>query len=132
VIRASALRALGEGSLLFHATGVVPIWSELSQETDASYPLARNILLIIAFVSIPYLVCLFLSHALYRQVDSTAPVIACIVSVAMFATTLFLWLAGTAAGDKGGTVLPLIVLQGLAGMAAFAFLRHHFTRKRLA
>jgi hypothetical protein len=72
--RSTTLRALGEGSLLFHATAVVPIWSELTLKTDSSYPLARNILLIIGFVSIPYIICLFLSHALYRQIHTKAPV----------------------------------------------------------
>ena len=126
--RITILRVLGEGSLIFQATAVLPIWSELSLETDSSYPLARNILLIIGFVSIPYIICLLLSHALYRQTHTTAPVVCCALSLAMFMATLFLWHVGTTSGEKGIIVIPLIVLQSLVGMVAFGFLRYRFRK----
>jgi len=36
---------IGEGVLIFHATAVLPIWSELTLQTDGSYPFARNIVI---------------------------------------------------------------------------------------
>lgn len=123
------LRILGEGSLIFQAAAILPLWSELTLETDRSYPLARNILLIIGFVSIPYLICLVLSHPLYRQTHTRAPVISCLLSVAMFTATLFLWHVG-GSGEKGIIVIPLIVLQSVAGMAAFGVLRYRYRRTR--
>src|SRR5215210_7325068 len=96
--RITILRVLGEGSLIFQASAVLPIWSELSLETDSSYPLARNLLLIIGFVSIPSIICLLLSHALYRQTHTPAPVVCCALSLAMLMATLSLWLVGMTSG----------------------------------
>ena len=87
----TALRMIGEGVLIFHATAVLPIWSELTLQTDGSYPFARNILLEIMFLSVPYSVCLLLSHPLYRKTQTNAPLISCLLSLAMFAGTLYLW-----------------------------------------
>ena len=87
--KSRAFRILGEGALVFHATAVYPIWTEVSQGTDIHYPLMRNILLIVVFVSVPYIVCLLLSHRLYRQTQTNAPLFSCALSLAMFAGTLF-------------------------------------------
>jgi hypothetical protein len=60
------IRIFGEGALLIHASGILPLWLELTLQTDSHYPLARNIALIVAFFCVPYALCLLLSHRLYR------------------------------------------------------------------
>jgi hypothetical protein len=124
--RTGWLRVLGEGSLIFQATAVLPLWSELSLKTDSAYPLARNVLLIIGFVSIPYIICLLLSHALYRKTHTRAPDVCCGLSLALLMATVFLWHVATTSGEKGIIVFPLIVLQSLVAMVAFGFLRYRF------
>ena len=117
---------IGEGALMFHVTAVLPIWSELTLQTDSSYPLARNILLAIVFLSFPYSVCLLLSHPLYRKTQTNAPLISCLLSLAMFAGTLYLWSVTNRLGEKGIIVLFLAVLQNLLGMVLFGVLRYRY------
>jgi hypothetical protein len=129
---ATKLEILGKGALAFHATAVLPLLSELTLKTDGDYPLARNILLIILVYSVPYLVCLSLSHGLYRYTETRAPLFACALSVAMFSGTLFFWYVGTHSGEKGILVVLVIVLQHLVGMASFAALKHFYPKPNSA
>ena len=120
------LRIIGEGVLIFHATAFLPIWSELTLQTDSSYPFARNILLEIMFLSVPYSVCLVLSHPLYRQTQTNAPLVSCLLSLAMFTGTIYLWDVINRAGEKGIIVLFLAALQNLLGMVLFGVLRYRY------
>jgi hypothetical protein len=120
----TAFRMIGEGALIFHATAVLPIWSELTLQRDSNYPLARNILWDIIFLSVPYSVCLLLSHPLYRKTQTSAPLISCLLSLAMFTATVYLWNVITSEGEKGIIVLFLAVLQNLLGMVLFGVLRY--------
>ena len=122
----TALRMIGEGVLIFHATAVLPIWSELTLQTDGSYPFARNILLEIMFLSVPYSVCLLLSHPLYRKTQTNAPLISCLLSLAMFAGTLYLWSVINRLGETGIIVLFLAGLQNLLGVLLFGVLRYRY------
>jgi hypothetical protein len=122
------LRLLGQGALILNATAIVPIWSELTFQTDSSYPTARNILLIIVFVSFPSIICVFLSNDLYRQKHSTASWIGCFLSLAMLTGTLLLFRALDRAGEKGIPLILLIPLQSLTGMVLFGVLRRHYRK----
>jgi hypothetical protein len=124
------LEILGEGALAFHVTAVLPLWSELTIKTDSDYPLARNILLIILVYSVPYLVCLLLSHGLYRYTETKAPILACTFSVAMFSGTLFFWYVGNHSGEKGIMVILLIILQHLVGMISFGALKYYYRKPK--
>jgi hypothetical protein len=126
--RITIVRVLGEGSLIFQAMAVLPIWSELSLDTDNSYPLVRNLLVIVGFVSVPSIICLVLSHPLYRQPRTMAPVACCALSLAMLMASSWLWYVATTSGEKGIILIPLIVVESLAGVVAFAFLRYRFRK----
>ena len=121
-----ALRIIGEGVLIFHATAVLPLWSELTLQTDRSYPLARNILLEIMFFSVPYGVCLVLSHPLYRQTQTNAPLIGCLLSLAMFTGTIYFWDVINRLGEKGIMVVFLAALENLLGVVLFGVLRYRY------
>ena len=126
-------KIIGEGALSFHVTAVWPVWYELSLKRDETYPLSWNIIVIVMLVSLPYLVCLLLSHRLYRHTHTKAPVIACVFSLVMFLGTLHFCNAAydPNAGCKSIIFLPIIILQHLIGMISFAVLRSHFRRKLL-
>jgi hypothetical protein len=125
----TALRTIGEGVLIFHATAVLPIWSELTLPTDSSYPLARNIVLQIMFWSVPYSVWLLLSHPLYRKTQTNAPLISWLLSLAMFTGTVYLWSVINRLGEKGIIVLFLAALQNLLGMVLFGVLRYRYRNR---
>jgi len=129
---ATIFKIVGEGALLLHVTAVWPLWFELSLKMDKDYPLERNIVAIIVIISLPYLVCLLLSHSLYRLTDTNAPFISCVLSVAMSALTLHFCSAAynPNAGEKSIILIPIIIIQNLIGMALFAALRSGYRKKR--
>jgi uncharacterized membrane protein len=121
--RRAVLRILGEGGLAFHATAIWPLWSELTLQRDDTYPLARNIVLIMVFISLPYGTCLLLSHGLYRHTRTQAPLISCLLSLAMFTATLVLYYGAQNNAEKGTVLIPAMAFQNLIGVVLFAALR---------
>jgi len=128
-MRPSKLKILGEGALIFHASGLLPISSELTLKRDIYYPFGRNILLILGFYCLPYIICLLLSNSLYRYTDTKAPTLSCAFSLIMFIGTLFLWQIGNHSGEKGMIVIPLMALQNFVGMVSFGALRHYYQKQ---
>lgn len=115
--------------MLVHASGALPIWLEVSLATDSHYPLARNIAWIVALFCLPYVICLLLSHRLYRLRQTNAPLISCALSLAMLIGPFALWYLARGTGERAIIVIPLVLLQNLAGIAAFALLRVHYSRR---
>src|SRR5262245_49280892 len=92
-------RLLGEGALLFHIIPIMPLWYEMSEPHGPLYSLTRSLTLGEVLISFPYLVCLIISHKLYKLVHTDAPYSACTSSLLMSALTA--WLYFTARGDAG-------------------------------
>jgi hypothetical protein len=117
------LQVVGEGALLFNVLPVVPLWMELSGPYYPPDIRLRNLLVDILLASVPCLICLLLSHRLYRLSGTVAPIVACVLSLGMFAGINLLWYAAYNGGEKGLKAIFLMIIQDLVGIVVFAALR---------